>query len=180
MEINKKKIEKIVRDKGIEDFKWIWPGGIIISQWVRMKCIFGCPSYNSNGTCPPNTPPVDDCRKFMHEYEHGLILHFGKLLKDPADRKEYCLGINKTLLKIEREVFLAGYRKAFITFIDECRMCSECTGKREDCKNKKDSRPSPESLAIDVFKTVSKYDFPINVLKNYNELMNRYSILLVE
>jgi predicted metal-binding protein len=180
MEIDKPKIEQIIRNKGFEDFKWIYPGGIIISQWVRMKCMYGCESYNLNGTCPPNVPSVDDCRKFLQDYDHGLILRFSKLLKDPADRKEYCLKINKTLLKIEREVFLAGYRKAFVLFTDECHMCADCTGKRDDCKNKKDSRPSPESLAVDVFKTVSKYDFPINVLKDYDEVMNRYSILLVE
>jgi predicted metal-binding protein len=180
MEIDKPAIEKIILDKGFEDFKWIYPGGIIISQWVRMKCMFGCPSYNTNGACPPNVPSVDDCRRFMQEYDHGLILHFSRLLKDPADRKDYCIEINKTLLKIERGVFLLGYRKAFVLFTDECHMCSDCTGKREDCKNKKDSRPSPESFGVDVFKTVSKYNFPINVLKDFNEVMNRYSILLVE
>jgi predicted metal-binding protein len=180
METDKPKIEQIIRDKGFKDFKWINPGDIIISQWVRMKCMFGCTSYNANGTCPPNVPSVDECRRFVQEYDDGLILHFSKLLNNPADRKEYCLEINKMLLKIEREVFLAGYRKAFVLFIDECRLCSDCSGKRSDCKNKKDSRPTPESLAIDVFKSVSKYDFPINVLKNYDEVMNRYSILLVE
>jgi predicted metal-binding protein len=180
MEINKQKIEQIIRDKGFKDFKWINPGEIIVSYWVRMKCMFGCSSYNANGTCPPNIPPVEECRRFLQEYEHGLILHFSKLLNDPADRIEYCNEINKTLLKIEREVFLAGYRKAFILFIDECHLCSDCSGKRDNCKNKNDSRPNPESLAIDVFKTVEKYDFPINVLRNYDEVMNRYSILLIE
>jgi predicted metal-binding protein len=180
MEIDKQQIEHIIKDKGVEDFKWIYPGGIIISQWVRLKCMYGCPSFNANATCPPNVPSVDDCRRFFEEYEHGVIFHFSKLLNDPADRTEYCLEINNMLLEIEREVFLAGYRKAFVLFTDECRLCVDCTGKRDDCKNKKDSRPSPESLAVDVFKTVSKYDFPINVLKNYNEVMNRYSILLVE
>jgi predicted metal-binding protein len=180
MEPDKPRIEQIIRDKGFEDFKWIYPGGIIISQWVRMKCMFGCPSYGASGTCPPNVPSVDDCRRFMQEYDYGLILHFSKLLKDPADRKDYCREINKTLLDIEREVFLEGHRKAFVLLTDECRLCADCTKKRDDCKNKKDSRPSPESLAIDVFKTVSKYDFPINVLTNYNEVMNRYSILLIE
>jgi predicted metal-binding protein len=180
MEIIKSKIEQIIRENGFEDFKWISPEDIKISQWVRMKCMFGCPSYNVNGACPPNVPSVEDCRKFMNEYKHGIILHFSKLLNDPADRKEYCIGINKTLLKIERGVFLEGYRKAFVLFTDECYMCSDCSGKRGDCKNKKDSRPTPESLSIDVFKTVSKYNFPINVLKDYNEVMNRYSILLIE
>lgn len=48
MEIDKPKIEQIIRNKGFEDFKWIYPGGIIISQWVRMKCMFGCTFYNTN------------------------------------------------------------------------------------------------------------------------------------
>jgi predicted metal-binding protein len=180
MEINTSIIEQIIRDRGFKDFKWINPGGIIVSQWVRMKCMFGCSSFNSNATCPPNVPSVDDCRKFIQEYNHGLILHFSKLLSDPEDRKAYCLEINKTLLKIERDIFLEGYQKSFVLFIDECRLCIDCTRKRGDCKNKRDARPGPESLAIDVFKTVSKYGFPINVLKDYNEVMNRYSILLVE
>jgi len=180
MEVDKEKIEAILKKYGVESYKWINPGGVVVSQWVRMKCMFGCSSYNSNATCPPNVPPVDDCRKFMQEYDTGLILHFNKFLDNPEERKEYCLGINKMLLKIERDVFLAGYHKAFSTFIDECRLCSDCTGKRETCKNTKDSRPGPESLAVDVFKTVSKYGFPINVLKGYNEEMNRYSLLLVE
>jgi hypothetical protein len=47
-------------------------------------------------------------------------------------------------------------------------------------KNKKDSRPAAESLAIDVFKTAGMYGFPINVLKNYKEAMNNHSILLIE
>jgi predicted metal-binding protein len=180
MKVDKMKIEQIIREKGFDDYQWINPGGIIVSQWVRMKCMFGCASYNANGTCPPNVPSVDDCRNFLMEYKHGLILHFSNSLKDPADRKQYCLEINKTLLKIERDVFLLGYRKAFVLITDECHLCNDCTGKRDDCKNKRDARPSPESLGIDVFKTVTKYDFPINVLKDYNEVMNRYSILLVE
>lgn len=180
MEIDKPEIEKIIRGKGVEDFKWINPGGIPVSQWVRMKCMFGCASYNANSTCPPNVPSVDDCRKFLQEYDHGLILHFSKLLDDPEDRGEYCLEINKTLLKIEREIFLTGYRKAFVLFIDECRLCSDCSANRDNCKNKRDSRPSPESLAIDVFKTALKYHFTINVLKDYDQVMNRYSILLIE
>jgi hypothetical protein len=40
MEINKTKIEQIIRGKGFENFKWISPEDIKISWWVRMKCMF--------------------------------------------------------------------------------------------------------------------------------------------
>jgi hypothetical protein len=34
-------------------------------------------------------------------------------------------------------------------------------------------------LAMDVFSSVRNVSFPINVLKNYDERMNRYAFLLV-
>jgi len=35
-------------------------------------------------------------------------------------------------------------------------------------------------MAIDVFATVRKLGYPIEVLKDYSEEMNRYAILLIE
>jgi len=35
-------------------------------------------------------------------------------------------------------------------------------------------------MAIDVFSTVRKLGYPIEVLKDYSEEMNRYAILLVD
>jgi len=70
--------------------------------------------------------------------------------------------------------------KAFMLFMDECRQCVECTGTRASCINKKEARPGPELLAVDVFATVRSVGYPIEVLHNYDQVMNRYAILLVE
>jgi predicted metal-binding protein len=90
------------------------------------------------------------------------------------------MELNKKLIKLERAVFLAGCYKAFVLFMDECRLCAECTGARESCLNKADARPGPESLAVDVFTTARSAGYPIEVLKDYNEEMNRYAFLMVE
>lgn len=45
-----------------------------------------------------------------------------------------------------------------------CYICAECTGERETCKDPESARPSPEALAVDVFATVCKYGYPIEVL----------------
>jgi hypothetical protein len=37
-----------------------------------------------------------------------------------------------------------------------------------------------EALAVDVFSTVRKYGFPIEVLSDFSQAMNRYAFLLVE
>ena len=42
------------------------------------------------------------------------------------------------------------------------------------------ARPSPEALAVDVFGTVRSLGFPIEVLSDYDQTMNRYAFLLVE
>jgi hypothetical protein len=41
-------------------------------------------------------------------------------------------------------------------------------------------RPCPESMGVDVFATVRKYDLPIKVLKDYDDEMNRYAFLLID
>jgi len=88
--------------------------------------------------------------------------------------------VSKELLKIEKKVFWAGYYKAFMLFMDECRLCSSCTGERAACINKEESRPGPESLAVDVFSTVRSVGYPLEVLRSYDQEMNRYAFLMVE
>lgn len=44
----RKKLNALFRDKGYTDYKWINPQTIIVSQWVRMKCMYGCGEYGQN------------------------------------------------------------------------------------------------------------------------------------
>ena len=142
--------------------------------------MFGCGSYGNNACCPPNTPSVDECRRFFSEYSDCVIFHFHKKIDDPNKRGEWTRQVNMKLLKLERDVFISGYRKAFLLFMDECRLCAECAGTKINCKNSKGARPCPEGMSMDVFATVRKYGLPIEVLKNYDEPMNRYAFLMVE
>ena len=67
--------------------------------------------------------------------------------------------------------------------IAECHPESDghpCEEKKEDCKEPKLSRPTPEALGIDVYSTVRKAKFPIQVLSDYSQKMNRYAFLLIE
>ena len=177
---DKNQLEKLFNNHGFTDFKWIEPKKIIISQWVRFKCIFGCNSYGKNGTCPPNVPSIPECREFISEYKNIVVFHFEKKLENPEDRQDFSKNLNHKLLKLEREVFLLGNQKAFLLFMDECRICKDCPGNRVDCKNPKSARPNPESLGIDVFTTVRNIGYPIEVLADYSKTMNRYAFLLVD
>ena len=64
--------------------------------------------------------------------------------------------------------------------MDSCFLCDECAKLRKACKQPRLARPSPESMGIDVFTTARQYGYPIEVLSDYSQKMNRYAILLIE
>ena len=177
---DKQIITGLLKKYEISSFKWIKSYNIVVSQWVRFKCMYGCPSYGTNAICPPNVPSINECQRFFSEYSNILLLHFNVKLNNPEDRKDWCKKINLRLLELERELFLHGYYRAFLLFLDECRLCDECELTREKCKNKKSARPSPEGLVVDVFETVQRSGLPIKVLKTTKDEMDRYAFILLE
>ena len=174
------KLEELFQEHGYTNFKWIDPKKIIVSQWVRMKCLFGCEEYGKACCCPPNVPSVSECERFFREYTTAVIFHFAKKVDKPEDRHKWSRKVNLKLSELERAVFLSGYEKAFLLFMDSCTICGECVGEKEKCKKPRIARPGPESMAVDVFSTVRQYGFPIEVRSNYSQEMNRYAFLMIE
>ncbi len=175
----REQLEQIVKTAGFQDFRWIDPGQIVVSHWVQMKCRFGCGSYGRVASCPPNLPGIEENRAFFAEYSQALVLRFYQQVA-ASERHHWSRQINLELLQLEREVFLAGYRKAFLLFMDNCAICAECSPTRENCKLPQKSRPSPEGMGVDVFATVRSVGYPIEVLRDYDQAMNRYAFLLID
>jgi predicted metal-binding protein len=173
-------LEALFAEQGYQDYRWIDPQEIVVANWVRMKCMFGCGEYGNNASCPPNVPSVDACREFFREYRTAAVFHFAKRLVDPDSRHDWTREVNKELSKLERAVFVAGYPRAFLLFMDSCELCRDCTGDRDSCRQPRQSRPTPEAMAMDVFSTVRKIGYPIEVLPDTGQTMNRYAFLMVE
>ena len=178
--IDLKRIELILHHHGYEDFKWLDPQEIVVAQWVRMKCEFGCPDYGRLASCPPNLPSVEECQRFFLEYKNAIVLHFQKVAPDDAVRKTWYTRTNLKLVRLEQQVFLEGYPKSFALFLDSCAICPECVPDRANCKKPILSRPTVEGMAVDIFSTVRKLGFPIDVLTDPNQTMNRYAFLMIE
>lgn len=173
-------LEGLFLGRGFEDFRWLDPREIVVAEWVRMKCLYGCREYGHNAACPPNAPPVDACARFFREYKRAVVFHFAKSVERPEDRHAWGRKLNLELLKLEHEVFKAGFVKAFLLFFDSCGLCLDCAETRAECKDPKLSRPTPDALAVDVFTTVRKIGYPIEVLSDYGQEMNRYAFLLLD
>ena len=71
-------MEDLFKKHGFSDFKWMNPKDIIVSQWVRMKCMYGCGDCGKKAACPPNVPSVIECEKFFNEYKKAVVFHFQK------------------------------------------------------------------------------------------------------
>ena len=173
-------LEALFAEQGYADFRWINPKDIVVAQWVRIKCMFGCGEFGRNASCPPNVPSVPECREFFGGYTKAVIFHFAKAVDAPEDRHEWTRGVNAGLIDLERAVFFAGYHKTFLLSMDSCVLCDKCPGVRGRCKEPRSARPTPEAMAVDVFSTVRRVGYPIEVLSDYRQTMNRYSFLLIE
>jgi len=178
--MNKERLESLFTQHGFTDFKWLKARDIRVAQWVRFKCLFGCPIYGKKGTCPPNVPSIEQCREFFSEYESCAVFHFEKTVEKPEDRRPWSRDLGLKLVKLEREVFLEGYYKAFLVSFDSCNRCEACSGSRLECNDKRMARPGADALGVDVYATVRSAGYHIQVLKNYDETMNRFAFLMVE
>ena len=165
---------------GYTDFRWIDPKQIVVAQWVRMKCMYGCDDYGRKASCPPNVPAVAECQQFVNEYRTAVIFHAQKQIPDAGERRAWAKVMTQELVELERQVFLAGYPKAFMLLMVCCRVCADCASLREECKQPELARPTAEAMAIDVFSTVRAVGYPIEVLTDYGQTMNRYAVSMIE
>jgi len=171
-------VDKLLLSRGFDDYKWIRPGNIPVSYWVRMKCMYGCPDYGRNASCPPNAPTIEECKALLAEYEKAVFVHlfcdFGpKLMKDWVMRKQ------KELLDIEKNIFIHNMEKAFLLSFDNCNLCDKCTGSVDTCRFPYMRRPTMEAFGIDVFSLAKMLGYHISVKKDFKESTNRYALILV-
>lgn len=163
-------IKKAV-ELGANDAMIIKTDSIVTAAWVRWKCRYGCDGYNSSLCCPPNTPSHKETRELVDCYKNALLVHFtdgANRVKDPTD----------VVATLERDIFLAGYYKAYALGSGPCQLCNQCTMK--ECRHAESARPSMESCGIDVFSTARNNGYQIEVLKDRSLKMNRFALVLIE
>jgi predicted metal-binding protein len=177
--MDQKKIDSFIQEAGFSDYKCINTSDIVVAQWVRVKCTFGCSDYGL-GACPPNTPSVQECRDFFNEYHYGFVIRLAKYADKDHYPSAWSREMTNKLLDLERRIFLEGYHKVFLLNQTCCCVCNDCSGNRLECKDKKKSRPSPEAFAVDVYTTVRNIGMELNVVSQNPAEMNRVALLLVE
>jgi predicted metal-binding protein len=170
------KLTEIAKKSGVE-VKVITPEKIVVSQWVRFKCRYGCKGYGKHFGCPPYAPTPDETRRMVNEYTTGLLLRFngvpGKGSFGPDDVpddfhdwfRDLIIWVNGTMHMLEKTAFYDGFYKAFGFGGYPCIYCEHqhCVAEeapgvvdesmRRKCRHMDKVRPSMEAAGMDVFAT---------------------------
>ncbi len=158
---------KLSLDKGAVEAKVIPASSIKTAAWTRLRCQYGCPNYGSNLCCPPYSPTAEETQRVLDDYSHVLLVRFRSL----GDAKYITPEIEKAL-------FLDGRYKAFSFKGGSCGLCKKCNLKT--CVNPGEARPSMEGAGIDVYETVRRNGFNIQVLKDKETQGSFFGLILIE
>ena len=158
---------KRILEVGAREARMIAPKTVVTAPWVRWKCRFGCGGFDSSLVCPPYAPTPEETRKVLNSYKRAILFE--------GERNE----TKPVALKMEREIFLAGYHKAFGLGAGPCRLCNVCAFQK-GCRHPEDARPAMEACGIDVFATVRRHGFSIEVVKTYEDPQHYFGLILIE
>ena len=189
--ILEEELKKLAFEDGAYVLMPIDPNEIVVSNWVRLKCQYGCPSYAKKLSCPPYSPTPDDTRQILKEYSKAYLIGFtGSIFKKYGTQKyseifpKALKNIRKSIFELEKHAFLSGYYKSFTYgFCGPCTLCEQCVVEEGvlSCENAKESRPSMEAAGIDVFETVRNAGLELEVLNEIDhDNLRMFTLLLLE
>ncbi len=99
------KMEALIKralELGAEKAKVIDTDTVSVNEWVRWKCLYGCPFHGKDAYHPPCAPDAESTQKVLKEYSKAILMNSskGKALTEAAGR-------------LEGEAYQLGYYKAF-------------------------------------------------------------------
>jgi predicted metal-binding protein len=179
------KLTGLAADKGVQA-RTIPAKDVVVAEWVRFKCRFGCKGYAKHLSCPPYAPSPAETRAMVNEYGTGILLRFdgvpGHESFGPEDipedfhgfYRDLILWVNTTVHFLEKTAFYDGFYKAFGFGGYPCIYCGECVA--EECEETVDEstrrlcrhmdlvRPSMEAAGMDVFATAARAGWRISTI----------------
>jgi predicted metal-binding protein len=161
---------RLAAGSGLIDPKMIRAKDIVLGEWVRWKCKYGCPDYGKWLTCPPYSPTPTETRALLREYKRALLFRM-----KPDKRK-----MLRSLVNLERRIFLGGHRKALAFSGGSCNLCRVCNIRSRTCRKPEIARPSMEACGIDVFETARRAGCQISILKDKTSEFTYFGMILVD
>jgi predicted metal-binding protein len=148
---------------------------IPVDERVQLKCqVPRCFGYGASAHCPPHTLKPEDLREILKKYHWAIFFIMDVppevIVRDKATIKERVAAyqqVFKMVSEIESMAFYDGHYLAFgfaagscrHTFCGQQESCQALESKR--CRFSLLSRPSMESVGIDVYKMAARAGWDI-------------------
>ena len=87
---------------GAEKAKLIDTETVVMAEWVRWKCQYGCPLFEKDPFHPPIAPDAESTKKVLKEYTKAILLN------GPDGQ-----SLTEAAVRLEGEAYHWGYYKAF-------------------------------------------------------------------
>ena len=173
---------------------------VVVADWVRFKCMYGCNAYGKHFCCPPFAPTPDETRKVLSEYVMAVVIRLRSPAPSSTEDKDLAwesanrvkTDLQKLVCDLEKKAFLSGSPKAFGMASSPCHLCKTCFAEekldkdlsvsRSDiafCRHRGQVRPSMEACGIDVFSTVKNAGCNPGVLTSYSQDLEVYGLVLL-
>lgn len=166
--LNLKGSVKLALKMGALEAKIIKAEDIVVADWVRLKCQYGCGAYGKTLTCPPYSPTPQQTRQILSGYSTAILMQV----------PDESTATQNMVANLERSAFLKGHYRAFGVALGPCQRCEKCS--LQHCTYPRLARPSMEACGIDVYATARKNGFTIEVRKSKDEKPTYFAMLLVE
>ena len=164
-------------DLGADAAQVIRPDQVVVAEWVRLKCQYGCGGYGMCLTCPPYSPTPEVTRQVLRHYRQALLLRVEGTGWEEEDQQ--CRRLNEVVAALERELFLAGHHRAWGMGAGPCAFCETCN-LAGPCRFPRQARPSMESCGIDVYTTVRQAGWEIEVVQTPEAPFRLFALVLME
>jgi predicted metal-binding protein len=173
-----RKYVQLAQKRGADTVKIIDTVQIVVGDWVRYKCQYGCGGYADCLTCPPYSPSPEATRRMLSSYSKALLMQFNNI---PVEREdEFCIKIRELVYYIEKQLFYDGYYKAFGMGAGPCPLCEKCNTTNGRCKNPRKARPAMEACGIDVYQTVRNCGLKLDVVRPRGTKCSFVALVLIE
>lgn len=191
IEKNLARLCKLAMELGATNAKSFNAKGVVVDERVRLKCLIPpCDDYGLNLMCPPYVMSVKEFREIFSKYQWTILIQIEtpfttemkKQIKQAKEVSELYASkkfantykenfdpvrskLHNIINKVEAQATMLGYRFATGFQAGPCKLCSECVVKDSKliCRYPYQSRPSMESVGIDVFKTAENAGLPFDL-----------------
>lgn len=160
-------IKKFAIKQGFFKTSFINTNDITVKPWVKAKCEFGCMYHSKKWSCPPHSMTQSEFKELLKSYSKAILVAGQPPLK----------SFQKSLIELEKSIFLAGNKKALAFTGGPCSWCEECD--ENQCRFPEKRRPSLESCGCDVFQLANDNGINIAPVKTDMDFVTYIGLVLI-